>query len=394
MYQRQGERREALRELNTMVSRHPEFNEGRLNLIRVLVQDGDMVRAKTLARAGLEQSKDNDPTWHAVLGDLAMRENDVTGAIASFRKVFELSPNPGQLLKLTTIQIENGKAADAQALLRENADLVNPQPMLQAVMGRALYATGKTDEAAQVFTRAAERCTNLDQFFAVASQVRQDYTLDETASLLQGLSQQPSRAWLSLTLARLEMADGRNEAAIDRLKALEPSLGAQDTTERTALDQVMAPALHQAGRASEALVYYQRLLEALPQNASVLNNMAYLLAEDLDRPAEALPLAERAAEVEPKNAQILDTLGWVQFKLGQTDEARRSIEASIAAEDLSANHLHLAELLIKQGYRAEARRHLQTAIDLAEQSNETTILQRARELLEQTDELTEAAVTP
>ncbi len=394
MYQRQGERREALRELNTMVTRHPGYNEGRLNLIRVMVQDGDMTRAKTLARAGLEQSKDNDPTWHAVLGDLAMREENTAAAIASFKKVFDLSPNPGQLLKLTTIQIENGRAADAQALLRENADLVNPQPMLQAVMGRALYATGKTDEAAQVFARSAERCTSLDQFFAVASQVRKDYTLDETASLLQGLSQPPSRAWLNLTLARLEMADGRTDAVIGRLKALEPSLGAQDTAERQALDQVMAPALHQAGRASEALVYYQRLIEAMPDNASVLNNMAYLLGEDLDRPAEALPLAQRAAEAEPKNAQVLDTLGWVQFKLGQIDEARRSLEASIAEEDLGANHLHLAELLIKQGYRAEADRHLQTAIDLAEQSKEAPILQRARELLKQTDELTEAAVTP
>lgn len=394
MYQRQGERREALRELNTMVTRHPAYNEGRMNLIRVLVQDGDMTRAKSLARAGLEQSKDDDPTWHAVLGDLALRENDTAAAIASFKKVFELSPNPGQLLKLTTIQIENGKAADAQALLREHADLVNPQPMLQAVMGRALYATGKTDEAAQVFARSAERCTSLDQFFAVASQVRQDYTLDETASLLQGLSQQPSRAWLDLTLARLEMTDGRTDSVIDRLKALEPTLGAQDTAERQALDQVMAPALHQAGRASEALVYYQRLIEAMPKNASVLNNMAYLLGEDLNRPAEALPLAQRAVEVEPKNAQVLDTLGWVQFKLGQIDDARRSLEASIAEEDLGANHLHLAELLIKQGYRAEANRHLQTAIDLAEQSKETQVLQRARELLEQSEELTEAAVTP
>lgn len=394
MYQRQGERREALRELNTMVTRHASYNEGRLMLIRMLVQDGDMTRAKSLAREGLQQSKDNDPTWHAVLGDLAMRENDTAAAIASFKKVFEISPEPGQLLKLTTIQIENGRAADAQALLRENADLVNPQPLLQAVMGRALYATGKTDEAAQVFARSAERCSNLDQFFGVASQIRKDYTLDETASLLQGLSQTPSRLWLDLTLARLELSDGRTDAVINRIRALEPSLGAQDTAERQALDEVMAPALHQAGRASEALVYYQRLIEALPGNASVLNNMAYLLGEDLNRPAEALPLAKRAAEAEPKNAQVLDTLGWVQFKVGQTDEARRSLEASIAAEDLSANHLHLAELLIKQGYRAEANRHLQTAIDLAEQNNETQILQRARELLEQTDELTEAAVTP
>ena len=181
------------------------------------------------------------------------------------------------------------------------------------------------------------------------------------------------------------------EQALSRAKALEPTLSGGDTVERLALDQVMASALHQTGQGEQARVYYERLVELMPDNASALNNLAYLLAEDLDNPGEALPLAERAVELNPKNAQVLDTLGWIQFKLGRTDAARRTLESSIEVEALTANHLHLAELLIEQGYRAEAERHLQTVIDLAEQNNDSKMLERARELMKQTDDLTEAS---
>jgi tetratricopeptide (TPR) repeat protein len=357
--------------------------------VRMYVQDGNLTRAGKLVRQAIERS-DTAPTWHAVLGDLKMREGDTADAIKSYARVFELAPNPGQLLKLATIQIENGQAGDAQALLRENADMVNAQPLLQSLMGRALFATGKTDQARQVFIRAAERSASLDQLFGVSQQVRKDYTLEETASLLQNLAQPPAPAWVDLTLSRLELSDGLVEQAISRLETLEKVLSTDNIAESQALDQVMAPALHQMGESKRALSYYERLIEVTPENVSVLNNMAYLLAEDLDRPGDALPLAQRAAEINPKNAQVLDTLGWIQFKLGQIDSARQTLEDSIAVEGLTANHLHLAELLIDQGYRAEGERHLKTVIDLAEQNNETEALQRARELLEPADELTEA----
>jgi tetratricopeptide (TPR) repeat protein len=389
MYQRRGERNEAIRELTNLVSRHPEHSESRLMLVRMYVQDGNLTRAGKLVRQAIERS-DTAPTWHAVLGDLKMREGDTADAIKSYARVFELAPNPGQLLKLATIQIENGQAGDAQALLRENADMVNAQPLLQSLMGRALFATGKTDQARQVFIRAAERSASLDQLFGVSQQVRKDYTLEETASLLQNLAQPPAPAWVDLTLSRLELSDGLVEQAISRLETLEKVLSTDNIAESQALDQVMAPALHQMGESKRALSYYERLIEVTPENVSVLNNMAYLLAEDLDRPGDALPLAQRAAEINPKNAQVLDTLGWIQFKLGQIDSARQTLEDSIAVEGLTANHLHLAELLIDQGYRAEGERHLKTVIDLAEQNNETEALQRARELLEPADELTEA----
>ncbi len=393
MHLRQGEKREAIRELNTMVSRHPDYAQGRLSLIQMHTAEGDMTRAKTLARAGASLSP-NEPAWHSVLAGLAVKEGDIQGAIDSYTQVMDTAPSPANMLNLATIQIENGRASDAMGLMREHAEIVNQQPLLQAIMARALHATGKADQARQVFARAAERSASFDQLYGVAAQVRKDLTLAETVSLMEGLTQPPSRAWVDLALGRLEIGDGDSRAAIRRMEALEPTLSPEDAAELQVLEQIMGPALHEADRAQEAMAYYRRVLEHSPDNTSVLNNLSYMLAEDLGKADEALPLAERAAELEPQNAQILDTLGWVRFKLGQTEQAQKTLESSIKLADLSANHLHLAEVLINQGYEAEARRHLKTAVDLAEQNNESEILQRAQELLERTGELTEASVTP
>ncbi len=390
MYHRRGDRNEAIRELTNMVSRHPDDRDGRLMLVRVYLQEGSTTRAKNLIRQALERSPD-DPFWLTALGDLAVSEDDTAGAIQAYKRVFDVAPSPAQLLKVITIQVENGRANDAQTLLRDNAGMVNSQPILQAMMGRALYATGKADQARQVFSRAAERCGLMDQLMGVAIQIRKDYTLEETASLLKGLTGGPSTYWVELSLANLELSDGQAQQAAERLAALEASLPAEASTERQRLHMLIAPALHQSGQVEQALTYYQQVVQSTPDNPHVLNNMAYLLADELNRPDEALPHAERAAELQPQSAQILDTLGWIQFKLGMIDQARLTLEKSIAAESVTANHLHLAELLIEQGSRTEASRHLQTAVDLAEQGNEAQMLERAQELLKQIEDLTEAS---
>lgn len=390
MYMRRGEKREAMREMTTMVSRHPDYAQGRLDLIQLHVNEGEMTRAKSLARAGIQQTPD-ESAWHSVMGGLAMKENDIPAAIESYKTVMQMVPSPANLLTLVTVQIENGKAADAQALLRDHADIVNQQPLLQAVMGRALYAVGKQSEARQVFARSAERCQSFDQLFGVITQVDKDYGLAETVSLIEGLANPPSKTLVSLALARLEVAQGESKSVVARLSALEPTLSEGDEGARQMLEKIMGPALHSEGRPEDALVYYKRVLAYEPDNTSVLNNMAYLLVEDLGKAEEALPLAQRAADLEPNNAQVLDTLGWTQYKLGQVDQAQQTLSRSIDAQSLSANHLHLAEILIDKGYMNEADRHLKTAIDLAEQNNEPDLIERAQELLKKTGELTEAS---
>ena len=58
-----------------------------------------------------------------------------------------------------------------------------------------------------------------------------------------------------------------------------------------------------------------------PNNASALNNLAFLLAARGGNPSLALAYAHRARQMFPNEPTIIDTLGWVYLKLNRADDA-------------------------------------------------------------------------
>lgn len=67
---------------------------------------------------------------------------------------------------------------------------------------------------------------------------------------------------------------------------------------------------------------YRQAIRLSPDHVKALNNLAFLLADKLNRPAEALPLAQKAVSLAPESAVFQDTLGWVYHRLGKDQEAR------------------------------------------------------------------------
>src|SRR5690606_27639905 len=104
-----------------------------------------------------------------------------------------------------------------------------------------------------------------------------------------------------------------------------------------------------------------------------LNNLAYLLVEDLKRPEEGLPLAERAARLQPRDPQVLDTLGWAQYKAQRVEDAERTLRQSVDFRALATNHYHLAVVLKHRGADAQAREHVNQAIQLAENTRDEQV---------------------
>jgi tetratricopeptide (TPR) repeat protein len=73
-----------------------------------------------------------------------------------------------------------------------------------------------------------------------------------------------------------------------------------------------------------AITDYESLLAKTPTNidvATVLNNLAYLLAESNERLGEALQYAGRALDVKPNDPGVLDTYAYVLLKNGKTSQA-------------------------------------------------------------------------
>ena len=78
-----------------------------------------------------------------------------------------------------------------------------------------------------------------------------------------------------------------------------------------------------------AIVEYKSLLAEMPNNAKVLNNLAYMLAEGDVRLAEALQYARRAYEARPNNPGFLDTYAYVLYKNGKFSEAAEFLQAAL-----------------------------------------------------------------
>ena len=138
---------------------------------------------------------------------------------------------------------------------------------------------------------------------------------------------------------------------------------------------------HTMGKTKKCFSYYDKALELDGENAALLNNYAYFRCESGTVNEEVLAMSKKACELVPNNSTYLDTWGWILFKMGRLDEAKKIMQQAISFDssknsDLSAHYgdiLHatgnnfLAEFYWKQalenGYNEEEIRKRLEKID-------------------------------
>lgn len=121
----------------------------------------------------------------------------------------------------------------------------------------------------------------------------------------------------------------------------------------------------EAGERGKAIERYRRILEVMPDNAIVLNNLAYALAVHEKKPEEALPLAARAYDLAKGSPNIADTLAWVHHLLGKDEKAMSLLsEAAATAPNNAEIQFHLAVVAAAVGQELQARAALARALEL------------------------------
>jgi tetratricopeptide (TPR) repeat protein len=108
---------------------------------------------------------------------------------------------------------------------------------------------------------------------------------------------------------------------------------------------------------------FRQVLETDPANASALNYLGYMLADQNVRLQEAQDLINRAVRIEPNNYAFLDSLGWVYYRLNRLDEAERQLTHSLQlmAKDPTI-HDHLGDVYFKEGKLKEAINQWQSSL--------------------------------
>lgn len=110
------------------------------------------------------------------------------------------------------------------------------------------------------------------------------------------------------------------------------------------------------------------ILKYDPNNATALNALGYTLADRTDRYDEALQLISQALQLKPDDPAIIDSMGWVQYRLGNYDEAVLRLREAMRAFPDHEIAAHLGEVLWVSGDKAGAQQVWQEGLKLTPNS--------------------------
>jgi tetratricopeptide (TPR) repeat protein len=291
---------------------------------------------------------------HLILADLYLAQRQYDKATAEFESVSKIAPqDPRGFFGLQTVKLATGKSADA---IKNMQDLVDKNPANLSTR----YQLANFQAAASGLQKGNA---------AAAKQLLE--SAEENYKQILKTSANSVEVWLHLGAVQQQL--GQTDAALASFE----QAGAADPKSRDAfLNQAML--LERLNRKKEAADAYNKVLNLDPDNALVLNNLAYMSADLGTNLDQAQTYAERAKKKAPNNADVADTLGYVYLQKNLNVQALQIFRQNVQDHpEVSSFHFHLAMALLKQGdkqgAKAEASKALQTA-SAAEQNKIKTFV--------------------
>ncbi len=101
-----------------------------------------------------------------------------------------------------------------------------------------------------------------------------------------------------------------------RLAELELKQLLSDGYESTRVYAALGYNAYRQKRMDESVEYLRKALDLDPENATALNSLGFILADERIDSAEGLALCRRAVALNPQNPAYLDSLGWAYYRNG------------------------------------------------------------------------------
>jgi len=204
-------------------------------------------------------------------------------------------------------------------------------------MAEAKKKLGDMDAARDYGATAADKAWS-DERLAVEVLLRVYMLLGEqdvSAYCRRRLAAEPDSHAGNFVLFSLAKIRGRYDEAVDyidkciQLAGADTPAGIEHTFRKADLLTTAYERTSDKGYLAKAIAVYESLRAKMPNNSSVLNNLAYMLAQDDRRLAEALEYAKTAVEQSPDVAGYLDTYAYILHKNGKDTEAVPMLAAAI-----------------------------------------------------------------
>lgn len=131
-----------------------------------------------------------------------------------------------------------------------------------------------------------------------------------------------------ISAASLLQMSGKVDTAVIVLRGFDVNRLENDY-QKSMFEQTFGDVLYAAEQKDSAFAAYDRALVYNPDNAGVLNNVAYFMAVENRELDKAERYAKRALLAEPDNPTYIDTYAWVLFRQKDYPAARRQIDKAL-----------------------------------------------------------------
>lgn len=159
----------------------------------------------------------------------------------------------------------------------------------------------------------------------------------------------------------------------EAIKSYEQALKhSQTDSAKSVIYGIIGDEYHLRGDAKKSYANYEKALKLWPENTVILNNYAYFLSEEEKELDKALAMSAKVMELEPSNPTYMDTYGWVLFKLGRLEEAKKTIQQAVALDTRKSSELlvHYGDILYALGEDYMASVYWKRALDAGHDAEE------------------------
>jgi tetratricopeptide (TPR) repeat protein len=309
----------ALEYYQSFLKSHPRAMDVRLSLARLFVTDKQYVQARSEFQALLKEFPDNSDVIMAV-ALLSLQLNDFDVAEAQLKHALETDYKDPDAVRFYLGQVSEERKHPDDALRWYSS--VNGGD--QYVPSRARYAgilakRGKLDDARKYLQDAGRNGPERVQFTQAEAQLLRDANDFRGAFdvLGQALAKNPDSAELLYDQA---MAAEK----VERFDIVETNL--------------------------------RKVIQLKPDYAHAYNALGYTLADRNIRLNEAYTLVEQALKLAPEDPFIMDSMGWVLFRMNQSDAAITFLQRALEIRPDAEIAAHLGEVLWAAGRRDDARK--------------------------------------
>jgi putative PEP-CTERM system TPR-repeat lipoprotein len=353
---RQGNSGDMMQWLQKAVDRNPRQTQPKLTLASQFLQQGNSTAAiQVLNDVDVE---DKESVGFILLMSRAkLGVGEVDHAQRLLKTLVKQQPKiVAAHFLLAQVYAAKNDAGKMREELEQTVLLVPDHLMAQVFLARLDLVEGK-DKAFNTRLAALQKNypgnVEVELLKAQQSSTKKDY--DSAIEVLSGLLAEVPQTGVVIELSRNQWQSGDKQGAISSLELWSES----NKDSRVLL--LLAEFYLLENRNEEATATYQVLEQELPDNAAVLNNLAWSLKDS--NPGKGLEYAQKADRLDPDNPAVMDTLAMLLMKNGKNARALEVIEQTISkAPDVLEIQLNYADILAANNRTSQAKKVLKEAL--------------------------------